>query len=65
MVVYNIAPCRGGTHGLPPCAERVVKTATLEGGRCSFDTTLFEDGSLSVRSTCLHIFDVVPCLFWQ
>jgi hypothetical protein len=27
------------THGLPHCAERVVKTATLWGGRCSFDTS--------------------------
>ncbi len=27
------------THGLPPCAERVVKTATLWGGRCSCDTS--------------------------
>jgi len=50
-------------YGLPPSAERIVKTATLKGGRCSFDPSPCEEGTLSFRSTFLQIFDIVPFLF--
>jgi hypothetical protein len=34
-----------------------------EDGRCSFDTSPCEDGTLSFRSIFLQTFDAVPFLF--